>query len=99
MMVEAVVVVAVDEGTVKKDGIQRQVTRGAPPSMASLEESLNAVKGPYDHKFGLEVDEEVVEKNGTKFFVSRGAPPAIATLEQSMNEGKGLYEEKYGDEV
>ena len=35
---------SIDEEVVEEDSIKFSVTRGAPPSMAALEESLNEVK-------------------------------------------------------
>ena len=43
---------SVDKEVIENDGIQFSVTRGALPSDAALEESLNEVKGLYLRKFG-----------------------------------------------
>ena len=68
----------VDDEVVEEDGIKFLVTRGEPPSMTALEQSLNEVKGLYNDKFGHTVDEEVVAKDGIQWQITRGAPPSMA---------------------
>jgi hypothetical protein len=84
---------------VEKDLITWIVSRGAPPSIASLEQRLYEVEDLYEEKFGLGMDEDVVEKDNMTWMVTRGAAPSMETLAQSLNEVKGLYENKFGHSV
>merc|ERR1719214_48739 len=83
----------------EKDGIKYHVTRGAPPSMAALEQSLEEVKDLHEIKFGHSVDEEVAEHDGIKYHATRGAPPSMASLQKSLEEVKGLYASEFGHSV
>jgi len=95
-----------DEGSVEKAGVRWTVTRGAPPSMSQLEDSLLDVKAMYEMKFGESVDSEDKkadegsdETDGVMWTVNRGAPPSISQLEKSLFAVKALYEAKYGEHV
>merc|ERR1719491_1579315 len=80
---------------IEADGIQWKVTRGAPPSLASLEDKLGDVKAFYQAKIGL----EVIETEGIQWIVTRGAPPSLASLEDKLDEVKALYKAKFGCDV
>merc|ERR1712217_963580 len=95
-----------DEGKVEKDGVPWIATRGVPPSISQLEESLSDAKALYEAKFGKDVhtedgeyDEGSVEKAGVRWTVKRGAPPSISQLEKSLFAVKALYEAKYGEHL
>merc|ERR1719323_1007723 len=90
--------------TVEKDGITWMAVRGAPPSIAHLEDGLSQVKALYKAKFGEDIDAEdleeeqrqyTVEKDGITWMAVRGAPPSIAHLEDGLSQVKALYKAKF----
>ena len=84
------------EEVAEKDGMEFIVTRGSPPSMSVLEQTLGEIKSMYEEKFGHSITEEVVEKDGIKFILTRGALPSISSFEQALKEIKSMYEEQFG---
>merc|ERR1712224_280066 len=48
---------------VEKDGLKWVVTRGSPPSMSKLEDSLAEVKSLYKAKYGEDLDDEEAEED------------------------------------
>jgi len=84
------------------------VCRGPAPTISSLEEKLEEVKGMYMLKYGRDVDEEdekgqsyEFDEEGTLWIktVGRGPAPTISSLEEKLEEVKEMYKEKYGRDV
>ena len=68
------------EEAAEKDGMEFIVTRGSPPSMSVLEQTLGEIKSMYEEKFGHSITEELVEKDGIKFSLIHVALPSISSL-------------------
>ena len=62
----------VDEEVVQKNNVKWIVHRGAPPSIAALEQILADVKVLYTDKFGEDVDGEEFQKDDIQWIVQRG---------------------------
>ena len=87
------------EEAADKDGMEFTVTRGSPPSMSVLEQTLGEIKSMCKEKFGHSITEEVVQKDGIKFILTHVALPSISSLEQALEEIKSMYEEQFGHSV
>merc|ERR1712050_555922 len=76
----------------QNEKVQWIVTRGAPPSVASLEEKLDEVKALYAAKTGHDVDAdsddefEEPSKDSIQWSVTRGAVPSVSSLDRTLSE-------------